>query len=538
MEQLLTQIVTTAKGMWRHRWLALAVAWAVAIVGGIIAFSIPDKYEASARVFVDTQSILKPLMSGLAIQPNVEQQVGMLSRTLISRPNMEKLVRMADLDLGAKSKAEQDEVITSLMDAVQIKSTGRDNLYTLSYRAARPDQAQRVVQALVSMFVESSLGGSRKDAQSAKAFIEDQIKAYEVKLDEAETRLKEFRIRNIEMNNVEGKDSTAKISDLSQQLREARLALREAEQAREAAKQQLKSASSMAAPSLLSMPDAPDLGGNTAEIDARIAAQNRNLDSLLQRYTEQHPDVVGARRLIKDLEAQKRKELDDQRAVAAAAAAAAASAASAADSSAAVGALGAMAQQEMGKMLATYDLQVASLKARVNEYEQRYKNAVEMLKTAPQLEAEEARLTRDHAIHKRNYEDLVARRERASMSGELESAAGVVDFRLIDPPRVSPEPVAPNRFALLALACAISLAAGIATAFLASQLRPVFHSAADLRNKVAVPLLGVVSMVSSAIEVRRERISMLRFMAGSGGLVGTFILAFLVMTILAARKVA
>lgn len=124
------------------------------------------------------------------------------------------------------------------------------------------------------------------------------------------------------------------------------------------------------------------------------------------------------------------------------------------------------------------------------------------------------------------------------MSGELETAAGVVDFRLIDPPRVSPEPVAPNRFALLALACAISLAAGIATAFLASQLRPVFHSAADLRNKVTVPLLGVVSMVSSAIEVRRERMSMVRFMVGSGGLVGTFILAFLIMTILAARKVA
>ena len=532
MEQLLTQIVTTAKGMWRHRWLALAVAWVVAIAGGIIAFSVPDKYEASARIYVDTQSILKPLMSGLAIQPNVEQQVSMLSRTLISRPNMEKLVRMADLDLGAKSKAEQDAVITGLMDSVQIKSTGRDNLYTLSYRAAKPDQAQRVVQSLVSMFVESSLGGSRKDAQTAKAFIEEQIKAYEVKLDEAETRVKEFRIRNIEMNTGEGKDSASKLGELGQQLKEARLALREAEQAREAAKKQLQSAGSLSTPSLLSAPDAA--GSNTAEIDARIAAQNRNLDALLQRYTEQHPDVVGARRLVKDLEAQKRKELDDQRA---AAAAAAASAASAGDSSAAVGALGAMAQQEMGKMLATYDLQVASLKARVNEYEQRYKNAFEMLKSAPQVEAEEARLNRDYAIHKRNYEDLVARRERASMSGELDSAAGVVDFRLIDPPRVSPEPVAPNRFALLALACAISLAAGIATAFLASQLRPVFHSAADLRNKVTVPLLGVVSMVSSAIEVRRERMSMIRFLVGSGGLAGSFILAFLIMTILTARKV-
>ncbi|MBK7744621.1 MAG: hypothetical protein IPI40_13670 [Betaproteobacteria bacterium] len=54
---------------------------------------IPDKYEASARIYVDTQSVLKPLMSGIAIQPNIDQQVMILSRTLISRPNVEKLVR-------------------------------------------------------------------------------------------------------------------------------------------------------------------------------------------------------------------------------------------------------------------------------------------------------------------------------------------------------------------------------------------------------------------------------------------------------------
>ena len=69
MEQLIAQIVTIAKGMWRFRWPALAVAWLVAVVGMVIVFKVPDKFEASARIFVDTQSILKPLMSGLAVQP-------------------------------------------------------------------------------------------------------------------------------------------------------------------------------------------------------------------------------------------------------------------------------------------------------------------------------------------------------------------------------------------------------------------------------------------------------------------------------------
>lgn len=192
MDELLRQAGAILRAMWRQRWLGLAVAWLVSVVGAAVVMQVPDKYEASARIFVDTQSILKPLMAGLAIQPNIEQQVVMLSRTLISRPNVERLVRMADLDLKVKSKQEQDGLIDDLMKSLEIKSTGRDNLYTLAYRDSQPEKAKRVVQSLVSIFVESSLGDKRKDSTSAKQFIDEQVKAYEKKLEEAESRLKDF----------------------------------------------------------------------------------------------------------------------------------------------------------------------------------------------------------------------------------------------------------------------------------------------------------------------------------------------------------
>jgi capsular polysaccharide biosynthesis protein len=182
------------------------------------------------------------------------------------------------------------------------------------------------------------------------------------------------------------------------------------------------------------------------------------------------------------------------------------------------------------------EVQVAGLRARVAEYTARYNNAKELLKTAPQLESEAAQLNRDYSIHKKNYEDLVARRESAAMSGELEVVSGVADFRLIDPPRVSPQPVSPNRLLLLPMAFAIALGAGLFVAFAGSQLRPVFHSAGELRDKVAIPLLGMVSKVTSASELRRERANLIGFMAGSGGLVGTFVVIFVFMSILAARR--
>ena len=142
MYESLSQIAGIGRAMWKYRWPGVLVAWIVAAVATAVAFRIPDEYEATARIYVDTQSILKPLMSGLAVQPDIDQQVVMLSRTLISRPNVEKLIRMADLDLQNSTKAEQEATIESLMKTLQIRSTGRDNLYYLSFRDPEPEKAK------------------------------------------------------------------------------------------------------------------------------------------------------------------------------------------------------------------------------------------------------------------------------------------------------------------------------------------------------------------------------------------------------------
>ncbi len=524
MEELIAQLTTILRRMWKFRWPALLAAWLVSAAGAVVVYKIPDQYEASARIYVDTQSILKPLMSGLTVQPNVEQQVGMLSRTLISRPNVEKLVRMADLDLKNTNKGDQEALIERLTKTLEVRSTGRDNLYTLSFRDSDREKAKRVIQSLVSIFVESSLGATRKDTDSAKVFLNEQIKSYEAKLEEAETRLKEFRLRNLDTQSADGRDSAARLGEISKQLEQARLELREAENARDAAKQQLaaeKQGSSSVTQSLL---QESAVNISTPEIDARINEQKRNLDALLQRYTDQHPDIVSTRRLIKDLEDQKKKEVAEQRKL------------MLSTPGSVKSSEGGLAAQELNRLLASSEVQVASLKARVAEYSSRYAQARASLKTAPQIEAEAAQLNRDYAIIKKNYEDLVSRRQSAVMSGDLDVASGVADFRLIDPPRVTPQPVSPNRFILYPLALLAALGVAVFVAFAASQLRPVYDAAYELRAKTGLPVLGVVSLVLSEDDDRRRRMDRLRFLAGSGSLVGIFGLGMAVLSILVNRQ--
>jgi polysaccharide chain length determinant protein (PEP-CTERM system associated) len=519
MDELIHQAVVALRGIWHRRWIGLIVAWIVMIGGVIAVLRIPDKYEASARIYVDTQSVLKPLMSGLAVQPNTDQQVAILSRTLISRPNVEKLVRMSDLDLGTRDKVQHEALVDDLMKTLAILSTGRDNLYTLAFRDTNPEKAKRVVQALVQIFIESGLGDKRKDADAAKKFIDEQIKLYQKKLEEAENRLKEFKLRNLALSTGDGKDYYGRVGEVTTTLSQARLELREAEQSRDALKRQILGEE----PVLLPERSESSAGVSVPEIDGRIETLKRNLDTMLLRYTDQHPDIIGTKRVIEDLEDQKRQQL----AARARTAKAAGPGASSINSN--------PVYQQLKVSLAESEATVASLQTRVAEYEARYARLKESAKLVPQIEAEYTQLNRDYDVHKKNYESLVTRRESAEMSGEMEATGSVADFRLIDPPRASTKPVAPNRLLLLPVALLAAVGAGLFASFVASQVWPTFMDLRTLRDVTGIPILGSVSMIGDEKRRRKDRNRLIAFVSGVIALFGSFGAGMLALFLLSSR---
>lgn len=509
MEQIISQLRHAVRGMWHYRWWGLCTAWVVAIAASAVVLSLSPKYEASARVFVDTQSILKPLLSGLAVQPNTDQQVALLSRTLLSRPTLEKLVRMTDLDAGMSDRLSIDSLVDGLQKSIQIKNTGRDNLYTLAFQHTDPERARKVVQSLVSIFVESGLGRSRNDSQQAKRFIEEQIRTYEEKLVKAEERLKTFRLRNLDAVNPDGRDANARLGQALELYERARLELREAKNARNEARRQLDALRSTTGSSVSqSLLQESAISVATPEIDARIDAQRKALDMLMLRYTEAHPDVVNGQMLLRNLEDLKRREVAELRRAAL-------------GSSTGVNPVGGttgLAQAEVMRILAAAEVQVASLQARVDEYGAKVAQARSLLKASPMIEAEAAQLNRDYALNKKSYEDLLARRQSAELSGELDEAAGMAEFRVIDPPRVSPQPVSPNRLLLVAASMFGALLAGLGVSFAMSEIRPIFTSGHQLMAVARLPLLGVVGLVPSPEMLARQRMGKLGFMAASATL--------------------
>jgi protein tyrosine kinase modulator len=502
MNELLQQLLAAARGMWHRRWIGLAAAWIAAIIAVGVVYRIPERYEASARVYVDTETLLKPLLQGLSVQPNLDQQVALISRTLISRPNVEKLIRMADVDLGVRTSAGRDDLIDHVTKTIQLSGSSQTNLYVISYRDPNPERATKVVQSLLTIFVESSLGDKRQDSRTAVKFIDDQVKRYEQTLRTAEDRLKDFKLKYLGVSPQEGQDYFSRLSQLRASIDAAKLDLEAAEQARDAYKQQLAGE----APTYMLNDSDTKAPEAVPEVDARIAGLQKDLDDLLRKYTDQHPDVVATRRLIANLQEQRRAYLEAHKKPAA----------TAADQQAASQESSPVMQQ-LKISLADAEAEVASARAKVAGYEAQYRQWQSRAQLVPQAEAEYAQLNRDYAVQKKTYENLLARREAAGMGMDVQDTGGT-RFRVIDPPRVSPEPVAPTRIMLLAIACVIAILAGLLASLVASQLMPIFHDAHALRELSKRPILGMVSMLPSPSLSRLRRRNAYLFAGGLGGL--------------------
>lgn len=497
MEEFINQLLTSVRGIWKYRWPAIGVAWLVAMGGWIRIASLPDNFQTSARVFVDTQTILKPLLSGMTSVPNVEQQVAIMSRTLLSRPNIERVIRMVDMDLSASTAREHERQLEDLLSKIKIASTGSYDIYTITYNNSNPRLVRDVVQSLLTIFVEGSFKGKKGESQKAVQFIDDQIKTYEDRLVAAENTVKEFKMAHNTLLPRQGIDYGAQLLMSADALNGAKLELMEAEQARNAIKAQTTG-------------DEPILGeiAPTAiehpEIDARIATLNKNLDGLRLQYTELHPDIAATKRLVLQLE-QRKLEENKNRPV-----------------NADPGKNYSPMLQQLKVALTEADAKLAAARVRVQELSARHARLEAQSQAVPEAESQLAQLNRDYQINKENYEKLISRREVAKLSGDLSQTTEMMSFKIIDPPTVPMRPVGPNRALLYSSALLAALIAGTAAALLISQIRPTFLSPAELRSFSGLPVLGTVTMNWTPDQQVKRR----RGQAGFGAVVACLLLSY------------
>jgi len=437
---------------------------------------------------VDTGNVLKPLMRGMTVAPDMQQQVSVMSRTLISRPNVERLVSMVESDTKFSGTAKNKLMVNDLMKSIKLSTTGTDNLFTISYNNSDRGLAKSVVQSLLTIFVEGR--DDNDESPAALRFIDDQIEGYEKKLIAQENELKAFKQKNLGLMPQQGGDYYAQVAKAVEILNKTKLDLREAERARDSIRQQITGDE----PVLLEVDETRSINPSSivnVEIDARITELRKKLDALSLNYTDQHPDIISTKRLITQLQGRKIEEAKLMK-----------------SGGFDPGKNYSPMLQQLNLALTESQAKVASMRARVEEYTRRYNNLKSLSNSVPEVEASLAQLNRDYLVNKANYQELLKRRESAKISGKLGSASKLISFKIIDPPTVPEIPIGPDRGKLYSIVFFLALAAGIGIAFTMNQLRPSFHSQGKLREVTGMPVLGTVPMIWTSKEKsnRKQRL--------------------------------
>ncbi|WP_431282810.1 XrtA system polysaccharide chain length determinant [Humitalea sp. 24SJ18S-53] len=451
---------------WRQRWKALLAAWVVCVIGWIGIQLIPNKYESSARIYADADAILATLLRGIAVESSPAGQVEVLQRTLLSRPNLEKVIDRTDLEQRVSTPAERDLLVTRLTRDIRITPQTR-NLFTIDYRDTHPRVARDVVQTMLTLFMEAAVATDRQQMASARTFIGQQIATYEVQLRQAERRRAEFQARYVDLLPSDALGGNSRLEQARTRLAQVQGELQDARMRRDLTQQQIDVASAQ---------PAPEVGGGGGG-DPRLADAERALRDLRLRYTDQHPEVVAARAAIARM-----------RTSGPGPAPRAASAPRAARQNPEL--------EQLRVRLVDVLAQISSLERQDRDARAEITRLDAVARSEPEVQAQFLNLDRDYTVLRRNYEELLARRESIQIAGAARTNSDRVKLEVIDPATIPSAPVAPNRPLLAAGVLVAGIGAGFAVALLLVRLDRTFYSVHDLRA-LGLPVLGAVSAPKS-----------------------------------------
>ncbi|MGI4950384.1 MAG: XrtA system polysaccharide chain length determinant [Janthinobacterium lividum] len=476
---------------WHYRWQAVLFTWLVCAVGWAAVFAIPNQYESSARMYVDADAVLTPLLKGLAVDTSNSGQVDMLQRTLLSRPNLDKLISKTDLELELTTLADREALVDRLQTDIRITPQTR-NLFTITYRNKRPRLAYDVVRTMLATFVESKTGTNRSEIENAGKFLTEQIASYEKQLRDAERRRADFRARYIDVLPPDG-GGLSRLDAQNQLVRQLQGQLQDSLARRDTLNQGLSNTPAM----VITETDPAVAAGGGGGGNQRLRDAERALSELRLKYTDNHPDVVAARNLVASIRSGGGR--DDVRG---------------APSTPAVAARSRTASnpiyEQLKVRLVENDATIASLQRQIAEALKERDRFQDIARGAPGLQAEFENLNRDYSVLRKNYDDLTVRRESMRISNAADVEGDKVKVQIIDPPTIPQNPVAPKRILLITGVLAAGLGAGGALAFLLVQMDQSFHSTEDLRQ-LGFPVVGGVSMLAAAMPFSRRLLSVATF---------------------------
>ena len=470
MNEVFEELRAALYSVWHRKWLALAVAWVVCILGWLVVAMIPNTYEAKARIYVDLEDVLSDQMK---IAGDGKQEIMRVRQTLASSVNLEKVIQSTKLGEEIEDRGDMDEAIARLGKDVEVTSE-EDNLFELTASigkggysdAENAALARDVVQKLIDIFREENIAGNRNQIADTIVFLDKELEEQKLRLEAAEQKRLQFESQYPEQ--IGGSTTLAtKIQQARTELRGVDGDLAGAQSALAAVEGQLAGTPPTISSGFTPAPRESGARAALAQAEAQLAQlRGRGL-------TDNHPDVVSSRRQVAILKRQAAGER-------------APTATTTSQPNPAYSSLLAIKAERQGD--------VQAMNARRAALQAEIAGLMASQATEPEVAAEANRISRDYEVLKTKYDDLLNDREEIRLRGEVDTNRSAFKFNVIDPPVVPRKPAAPNRPLLLFGVLFLGCAAGAGAAFAMSQMRSTFSTTSKLERTMDLPVIGSISM--------------------------------------------
>ncbi len=494
MNGLYDEIRIAVHAVWTRRWLALAVAWAICLLGWLAVSQMPSRYESRARVFVQMRSIL-PAGGDPNALGDQQRDIDTVRQTLTSAVNLEKVVRGTDLAKTVSSDREIADRAAGLQNAIKITAQ-QDNLFEIVTTAASPKLASSITQKLIDIFVETNLSDDRRQSSQTLQFLDGQLETLGGKLQDAEAKRADFQNRYL--GSLPGTGSVA------DRIGAARAQMGQVDNDLAAAGSSLAALQGQ----LAGTPPSIAGAGGTAGVGparARVAAiQGQLADARGRGYTDNHPDVIALKSQLSQAQAAARGE----------------------PAGGGAGGVPNPAYLSLQSMLADRQANVAALRMRKAQLQGDLDTLNAKLTEDPEVAAQQGEIERNYSVLKDQYDRLLAQREQVNLRSQAQTQTDAVKFSVIDPPTQPRTPTAPNRPLLLTGVLIAGILGGIGAAFAMSKLQATFPTAQRLEKASGMPVIGSIGemLTRRQAELRAKR---LKLFAGGVGALGLGYVALL-----------
>jgi polysaccharide biosynthesis transport protein len=491
MNGLYDEIRIAIHGVWNRRWLALAVAWGICLVGWLIVAMIPDSYESKARVQVLTQTIL-PDQVGIS-QNDKRKSIQQLEQTLISSSNLEKVIRGTDPNASTASDKEMAGKVEGLRANIVVKSD-LDGFFAITVKQSSGKRARDVVQKLIDVAEEDDISGDRKETGQTLRFLDAQLEARQKELQDAEAKRIAYETEHLGL--LPG------VGSVSQRLEASRAELSQIDSQLMQARSSLAALNGQLAGTPQSL-NTPSYGGGGGAPSALGQAQAELASMRARGFTDSHPDVIAAKNQVAALRA-----------------------AGGGGSSGGASSYKTPnpAYSSLQSMRGEREASASALQARKNALQADMAQLASKQTAEPGVAAEMTRINNSYDVLKTQYDKLAQERDNVRLRGQVETQTDAVQFRVINKPQISNVPAAPNRPLLLTAVLIAGAAIGAGVAFALGHLQTSFPTASKLEHATRLPVIGSISQMLNGEQRSERKKKMKLFYGGASALVGVFAL--------------